>query len=346
MSRSLWEHFCRRIQRWSGWELRRIRRLVIEPTNHCTRECPVCGAVQSRTPRARGYMDWDVFTRLLAQAAVLRPSRLCLQAHGESLLHPRLVEMVQACTAKRLHCEIITNGDLLTPDLSRALREAGLGSLILSHPGVTAANYEACRGCPSPPERDEQLMESLRLWEGATAKVGVQSLIIPSLIPDRMDILNFAKRWLDVPGVRDVSFHGYLPWPRHFREDLIRFMAETSRRCELGMLSLAVLWDGTVTPCAYDTSAELALGHFPEASLRQLYKGQALRRLRRSWFRPPGRWPPLCQSCLIRRCRAPLVVIHREELQKHVGNADSEQEYIQSILIPFDHAPYMQRVHH
>lgn len=289
-------------------------------------------------------MDWGVFTRLVAEAAVLRPGRICLQAHGESLLHPRLVEMVRACASRRLHCEIITNGDLLTPELSRALREAGLASLILSHPGVTAANYEACRGCSSSPETDERLMESLRLWEGAAAKVGVQSLIIPSLIPDRMDILNFAKRWLAVPGVRDVAFHGYLPWPRHVHEDLIRFMAETSRRCEHGMLSLTVLWDGTVTPCAYDTSAELSLGRFPEASLHQLYKGQALRRIRRSWFRPPGCWPALCQTCLVRRCTAPLVVIHREELQKHVGSTDGEQEYIESILIPFDHAPYKRRV--
>ncbi len=346
MKRSLWEHFCRRIERWNGYEFRQIQSLVVEPTNHCTLECPVCGALQSDTQRVKGYMDWDLFVQLAAEISMLRPSRVCLHAHGEPLLHPRLVDMVRELASRKLQCEIITNGDLLTCELSLALREAGLTSLIISHPGICAANYDACRGCPLSPEKEEKLIESLRFWEGAAAKVGIQSMVIPALVSDRGEFLSFAKKWLNVPGVQEVSFHGYLPWPRHFREDMLRFLAAVPRRCELGMLSLTVLWDGTVTACSYDTSAELKLGRFPELSLSQMYNGLTLRRMRRDWFRKITHWPAICRACLIPRCKVPLVAITLEKMRKHLGDVHSEQEYLRSILIPFDHALFSQRVYY
>jgi hypothetical protein len=137
---------------------------------------------------------------------------------------------------------------------------------------------------------------------------------------------SFIRRWLTIPGVHSVLFHGYMPWPGHCREDLLTALSARPRRCEIGMRSLVVLWDGTVTACSYDYAARLAIGRAPEQSLARLYNGAALRRMRRGWFRKPACWPPTCRSCLIPRCSALGIVNTAEELAKKLRHGPAHFE--------------------
>lgn len=67
---------------------------------------------------------------------------------GEPLLHREIADMVQyaknAGIAERI--EIITNGSLLTPEVSDRLIEAGLDRLVISLQGITAENYKRISG--------------------------------------------------------------------------------------------------------------------------------------------------------------------------------------------------------
>ncbi|MFB0564753.1 MAG: radical SAM/SPASM domain-containing protein [Candidatus Aminicenantaceae bacterium] len=318
MSRTLKEHFHRRIIRISGFQLRRLRELVIEPTNYCTQKCPVCGAFQAFSQRSRGFIDWNLFLHIVKDAVKLKPERVSLYAHGEPLLHPLLVDMVVELTSSRLQSNIVTNGDLLIPRTSQALLEAGLQNLVISYPGVSELNYKICRGNSKPPALDERIIESLRFWDDAKGKAGIRCLIITNLLSNGTEETSaFLRKWLNVPGVNYVTLHGYLPWPQHFREDLLSFLSKIPQRCELGMDSLTVLWDGTVTPCSYDCSAELEIGDIQDKPLGKIYNSSTLRKIRKMWFRKPHQWPSICRSCLIPRCPAPYIIITREEFQRN-----------------------------
>jgi pyruvate-formate lyase-activating enzyme len=308
------EYIARGFACLNGYQLRRPTCLVFESTSRCQLDCEVCGATPAFCSRTRGLMEWDLFEHLVEQAVPLRPERVCLHAFGEPLLHPRIVEMVEALSRRGLAVELVTNGNLLTPELARGLRQAGLFELGISHPNVSPENYQLCRGTPAPPDLDARIAEAVAEWEGHNRLVSIRCLTIKKLLSKGAAELGvFLDRWLTTPGVSVVAFHGYLPWPKHVCPELLDFMLAKQRRCQVGMRSLSVLWDGVITPCSYDVDAEIALGRAPHDSLADLYNGGALRELRKRWMRRSRRLPGLCRRCLVPRCPAPAAWIGREQ---------------------------------
>ena len=304
----------------SGHQLLRPKYLVFESTSHCQFHCEVCGAIPMHCSRHRGMMDWCLFQHLVEEAVQLQPERIYLHAFGEPLLHPRIVDMVELLTRRGLKAELVTNGELLTPALARQLRQAGLFELGISHPNVSVANYQACRSKLPAKDIDARLTAAVAEWDGHDRQVTLRCLVIKKLLskgaPETADYLN---RWLNTPGVSLVALHGYLPWPKHVRPELIDFLLAKPRRCPVGMQSLSVLWDGVITPCSFDVNAELALGQAPKDSLVDLYNGAGLRRLRRNWLRR-NHLPALCQNCLVPRCPMASAWIGRREWHEQMAS--------------------------
>jgi radical SAM protein with 4Fe4S-binding SPASM domain len=312
LKRSLVEHIRRRIMRWTGYQLRPITDLIIEPTNDCTCRCTVCGAAQASSPRTKGYMDWDAFVRIADHAAELRPKRVCLYAHGEPLLHPQIVEMVHLLSTKHLRVEIVTNGDLLTSSMADALLGAGLKVLVISYPGITSENFNQCRGGFLLPEKEAQLFEVLSACPVGDCDIHIRTMVFPHLLYDHIqEVADFLQKCFSVPAMDYVEFHGYIPWPRHCIETLVHQLNYRQRRCELGLNSLVVLWDGTITPCCYDVSGELAIGTLPQATLANVYNGDTMKEYRRRWFRDAGDWMEICKSCMLSYCSRPIVPIYK-----------------------------------
>ncbi|OGV46258.1 MAG: hypothetical protein A2X46_18440 [Lentisphaerae bacterium GWF2_57_35] len=315
MPRSFKEHCRRRLTRWTGLPFGPPRTLAIEPTNHCTRKCPVCGAHSGQAIRPRGFMDWNLFLALADQIQALKPARVSLYGHGEPLLHPRLPDMTRELAQRGLHTEIVTNGDLLDAELLARCSSAGLGSLIVSHPGITPANYKACRGELQNTVQEDRL-RSLIQSAAPSCDIYIRSLVLPQLLNDGpAELASFVRGWLTLPGIRGVGLHGYQPWPRHGLEQHLGQLFTRARRCELGMETMTVLWNGTVTLCSYDSEGALAVGQAPGLSLLDAYRGAEARRRRKAWFGASSKWPELCRDCLLPRCAAVFIPLGREILR-------------------------------
>lgn len=282
--------------------------LVIEPTNHCNRSCPVCGAAQSRKQTNKGYMDWGLFKSLAEQAAALRPETVCLYSRGESLLHDRILEMIAKLSALGLKVQLTTNSDLLDPETSSGLINAGLNEIIISHPSISEDNYKACTGQDLSFEGEDRLCEALAKWEGAGKVVCLRCLVIPEIVKGKSrDVTGYLNRWLSVPGTTHAQFTRYQPWPSHVIEEYLPFIFGHTPPCPLLKQGLTVFWDGKISPCSFDVHGDLALGKAQEISLKKAYNSESLRRLRRnSLLRLKKRQPPLCRSCLVNRIFSPV----------------------------------------
>jgi radical SAM protein with 4Fe4S-binding SPASM domain len=321
------ESLSHAVTRTCGYQVLRPKYLVFESTSQCQFRCEICGAAAAHRSRLRGLMDWDLFQHLVEQAVRLRPERVYLHAFGEPLLHPRIVDMVEALSRRGLATELVTNGDLLTPQLARQLRSAGLFELGISHPNISPLNYQTCRGCPPSADLDARISEAVAEWEGHSRRVSIRCLTIRKLLgKGSEETAVFLNRWLNTPGVDLVVFHGYLPWPKHVCPDLVDFLLAKPRRCQVGMRSLSVLWDGVITPCSYDAEAQIKLGRAPQDSLAEIYNGSALRQLRRQWMARRG-LPELCQRCLVPRCPTPAAWIGRQEWKERMA-MDRDQKLV------------------
>ncbi len=297
-----------------GFQQGPLYRLVIEPTNSCNRACFFCGAAQSLTKIQHGFMKWDVFIQLADEAEKLRPEMVSLHALGEPLLHPEIANMVKELTKKRLATEIVTNGDLLTPVLSGKLRDAGLKRLVISHPAITPENWEACRNEQFSPQVDERIEEAIKIWQGCDNLVTIRCLVFPDKVRRKgINTREFLKKWIDLPGVRNIEFWSYQPWPEHVLEEEIHSIDLRPKTCSVALQNIFVSWDGKISPCSFDIHGKLALGTFPKDSLIGLYNAKILRKFRKQTIYKSKKRPAICRRCLITRTQPVLVDVQTEE---------------------------------
>lgn len=128
----------------------------IFPTNACNFRCNYCaqslGAEYLRNKYNFSYetMPMETFHKAVEQMCDFsKPFKLLsFMGHGEPLLHKKLPEMIQmvheAGIAERI--EIITNGSLLTHQLSEQLVAAGVDNVRVSLQGLSAEKYKSISG--------------------------------------------------------------------------------------------------------------------------------------------------------------------------------------------------------
>lgn len=145
----------------------RLSKLYIEPTNRCNLDCAMCARRSWEEPE--GEMSDAVFERVIeGLRAFSPPPAVFFGGFGEPLSHPRIVRMVARAKSLGSHVELITNGTLLTEEMSRDLVRAGLDRLWVSLDGATPEGYRNVRGIPALPE----VLENVRGFRRAVLAEG------------------------------------------------------------------------------------------------------------------------------------------------------------------------------
>jgi MoaA/NifB/PqqE/SkfB family radical SAM enzyme len=125
--------------------------LDIHGTHICNFRCGYCVQSAVSTPMVAGkpltkeHMPWELFELMVEQCQQF-PHRIKLASiagMGEPLLHPHIVDMVRLIKKSNAfeNAQIITNGSLLTPELGKALVDAGLDTLKVSLQGLNSHMY-------------------------------------------------------------------------------------------------------------------------------------------------------------------------------------------------------------
>jgi len=134
--------------------------LNIEPTNACNLKCHTCSIDGTRK---RGFMDLDLFRKIVDQAPKAGVYEVALFLGGEPLLHKDLPYMVKYVVSKGLDARIYTNACMLTREKSEALLDAGLSFLGISFDGDNKEDYEKMRVGANYEKVLENVLTFLRL---------------------------------------------------------------------------------------------------------------------------------------------------------------------------------------
>jgi MoaA/NifB/PqqE/SkfB family radical SAM enzyme len=127
-----------------GLPVNHLAKVYIEPTNRCNLECRTC--MRNEWTEPLGHMERETFGQILESLRVFSPlPKVFLGGLGEPLFHPEIVEMVAGVKKLGAAVELITNGTLLTREMSRKLIETGLDMLWVSLDGATPESYADVR---------------------------------------------------------------------------------------------------------------------------------------------------------------------------------------------------------
>jgi radical SAM protein with 4Fe4S-binding SPASM domain len=277
-------------------------KLWLEPTDVCNLRCVMCPQSVPK-PFPKGYMDWDLFTKIVDEAKGFA-YEVNLFHRGESLIHPRLADMVRYVKERGVHARLNTNGTLLDERKSAALIEAGLDFISFSFDGYTSEVYDKIRVLGKFDRTVDRIVGFLEVKKrlGRTnpyvALESIDFTVGPHTAEDLARQRAFRARFDGLPLDRFIvkrphnwagtytpgdpadagKPHGYSP-------------------CTFPWYALVIFWDGTVSPCPQDWYGDLELGNVKGQSLAEVWNGPKMLELRRKMRAKDVQCLSPCNQC-------------------------------------------------
>ena len=244
-------------------------RVYIEITNRCNLSCDFCHG----TRRPLRTMTPSEF-RILAQKLRGETSYLYLHVLGEPLLHPQLPELLAIAGDLDFRVCLVTNGTLLARQ-----RETLLAAPALHKLSVSLHSFEGNGGVGDLEEYLQQVWDTclplsqrgilcaLRLWnDGAAQRCNARVLdFLSGRIGQDVETLS-----RDARGNRTLRSHLFLEQAERFDWPDLAAPASGVNFCHGLTRQLAVLCDGTVTPCCLDSEGTIALGNLFTQTLPEI----------------------------------------------------------------------------
>jgi MoaA/NifB/PqqE/SkfB family radical SAM enzyme len=261
--------------------------LDIESTNACNLRCIMCG--RNFMTEKIGYMDWELFKKIIDEGARYRLPSIKLNYRGEPLLHTGLAQMV--AYAKRsgvLEVQFNTNGLTLDAAKIENLLDAGVDRMIFSFDGATRETYEKIRRGSSY----DKVVNNIKALVMARNRRGLRKpsvrVQMVKMRENEREVEAFIKMWLPVANRVAMSTR---------REPTGKEGEAKHFACPQIWQRMMIAWDGEVRMCCGDWLGEIVLGNARESTIYDLWHGEKVSEVRK--LHAEGRFNeiPVCSRC-------------------------------------------------
>jgi len=254
-----------------------VHKLYVEPATSCNLQCRTCIRNVWEDPEA--LLPMSTFQQIAEGLTNLGElKRVVFTGFGEPLLHPHLLDMIQAVRERDIGVSVGSNGFLLDRAMAGELVRLGVDRLVVSVDGVTPETYAGVRGA-----RLAQVLENIRTLNDVKGRLGslypalgIEFVALKSNVAELPALAGLATRMqaqrVVVSNVLCYTLemsqqvlYGYQPrppfeaggWPVRLDAwitwgtlDLPRMHWGAERRCRFVQDRAAVVgWDGGVSPC-------------------------------------------------------------------------------------------------
>ena len=270
--------------------------LDIELTSVCNLRCEMCWQ-SGLLDAPMGFMKDDLFKKIVDEGVAMGMRAIKLQVRGESTMHPRLAELARyAKNAGVFDIQLTTNGTLLD-DVEKldSLLASGLHKLIFSVDPAHDKSADEIYGDKAPDVRSIvlQTLERRAALGFTEPLVRVQAFTEPGQTQDSL----LAQLKLDYPGADEyISTHIF---EAKDDEDAVGGLSTwyDFLPCSYLWTRLAVYWNGDATICCRDYNCTMKLGNVNETSVRDLWLGREMMRIRTAHLNDERQQISLCAHC-------------------------------------------------
>jgi radical SAM protein with 4Fe4S-binding SPASM domain len=278
----------------------------VELTNACNLRCPECITGSGKLKRASGYMNTDLFEKIINE---LRPYlyNINLYFQGEPMLHPEFFSFIGKC--RGLTSLVSTNGHFLTEENCIRLAHSGLGTLVISLDGLDPESYSSYRvnGDLAMVIKGIETISSVVKEGSSSLKVIVQFLVNKKNEQQLDEVRKFTDRagvLLRLKSMQIISpggFEAWLPSVKKFSRyssdgNRYRLKSSLPDRCMRPWFNPVVTWDGKVLPCCFDKDADHIVGDVNKDTFEKIWKSCAYNDFRRSVLNG-RRNVEICRNC-------------------------------------------------
>lgn len=201
----------------------RLAKVYIEPTNRCNLDCRIC--VRNNWVEPLGEMAPETFSRIIEGLEAFSPvPKIFFGGLGEPLAHPQIAEMVARTRPLNCRVELITNGTLLTEELSKQLIRAGLNMLWVSIDGASPESYADLRlgaALPAILENVARFRHLTRKKPLSPPQIGIAFVAMKRNIGDLPSILQLGNRL----GAKHFMVSNVLPYTHDMCKEVLYSLA-------------------------------------------------------------------------------------------------------------------------
>ena len=276
--------------------------LDVDTNYTCNLSCVMCplGAGGFPVDYPKKFLDFDLYAQVLAEGAEKGLASIRLGVTGEPLLRPDILDFVRlARDLGLLDIMLITNGLLLTPEISTGLIQAGLTRLMVSLDAAGPETYGRIRRGGD----FGRVVDNVLAFLDQRARAGLElPLVRVSFV--RMSIntgdeTDFREFWQDRADY--LAFQEYANILE--REDADYFRSDRRRvsefRCQDPFQRMSLFVNGDLFPCCSDFGRLAPLGNAYQETVARVWQSEAAVRLRR--LHKNGRFAedPICRRCAL-----------------------------------------------
>lgn len=258
------------------------REVHIENTNSCNSKCIMCP--REKMTRKRGFMDFDFFKRLIDECSEKwQVEEVHLHGYGESLLEKDFHLRVAYAKKRGIKSTyIVTNGSLLSKEISRKLILAGLGKIKISFYGATKQTYEKIHVGLNFDKVVQNILDLLK--ERDETRRNNPSVYL-QFLPQEENIHEkelFREKWSEFidesrgDSLLEYQLHNYGLGKMY---NLVKTQAK-KKTCLLPFDTIQILWNGDVVPCCFDFNADMVVTNVRNKSIEEAWNSKAFKKFR------------------------------------------------------------------
>jgi len=290
--------------------------LIIEPTNICTLNCPMCPSGNSMMKRKRGMMKFNDFKKIIDEMGGYL-YQIGLMNYGESLLNPELYRMIKYAKTKNITCVLSTNALFLNEDCSLKLLRSGLDFLSVSLDGASQETYVKYRvkgdfqkvleNIGYLVKKRNQLKSFLFIDIGfLVTRFNENEIEKARNLAAKLGVDNFSLVKFAFPDYRSIKkevFLNFLPENSSYsRYKIVNGKLELKEKpekktpCIWAWDRAVINWDGSLCPCCVDYDCKYYIGNYFDQGLKKIWNSEKYRELRKKILKDKDKIE-ICYNC-------------------------------------------------
>ena len=265
--------------------------LMVEPTNFCNLNCPLCPTGNKSLKRKGGFMSLDGYKKIIDELGGCLLN-LTLWNYGEPMLHKDINEIIKYAKRKKIFVRLSTNGHFFSDkEMVRKLILSGLDDLIIALDGAsqeTLSKYRVGANFKTIIDGIKSVVQEKKKLKSRLPFIELQFVLmkhnehevekIKKIAEDiNVDKLTLKTATLEIETSKEElkKMEQFLPTKNEYRRyqktEKLKIKRGIKNKCIRLWLSSVINWNGDVVPCCYDPEGMFNFGNIEKKSFREIW---------------------------------------------------------------------------
>lgn len=251
--------------------------LLIEPTSICNLKCRMCYQSDesfSKEKSFMGKMEFQLFKKIIDEAATKGTRSITLASRGEPTLHSDFPKMLNYCSKKFFELKINTNALLLNDDSIHSILSNAVDIVVFSVDAYNESMYKDIRRS----SQFGKVVDNIKKFKFIRDEHYPNSHLVTRahaiMVEKDFDQQKFLTFWQN--HVDEVTHQKCITRWDIYNEK----KSEIKRSCLSGLDRLYIWHDGTCNPCDADYKSCLSFGNAKTSTIQSLWSNSLIHSFR------------------------------------------------------------------